>query len=82
MPVEGVAVGLDVPERGHDSEDRDLDVVVCEPDRVRVGLLRAVFVLTRMVDGGRLSDKICGSSGEAWIKVLPCTVVYCPCTVV
>ena len=28
------------------------DVVVCEPDRVRVGLFRVVFVLTRVVDGG------------------------------
>ena len=53
LPVEGDAVGLDVPERGH--EDRDLDVVVCEPDRVRVGLFRVVFVLTRVVDGDRLS---------------------------
>ena len=32
LPVEGDFVGLDVPERGH--EDRDLDVVVCEPERV------------------------------------------------
>ena len=39
---------LDVPERDH--EDRDLDVVVCEPDRVRVGLFRVMFVLTRVVD--------------------------------
>ena len=53
MPVEGVAVGLDVPERGH--EDRDLGVVVCEPNRVRVGLFREVAVLTRVVDGDRLS---------------------------
>jgi len=53
LPIEGGAVGLDVPERGH--EDRDLDVVVCEPDRVRVGLFRVVFVLTRVVGGGRLS---------------------------
>ena len=54
LPVEGDAVGLDVPERGH--EDRDPDVVVCEPDRVRVGLFRVVFVLTRVVDG----DRLCG----------------------
>ena len=33
LPVEGGAVGLDVPERGH--EDRDLAVVVCEPDRAQ-----------------------------------------------
>ena len=33
LPVEGGAAGLDVPERGH--EDRDLGVVVCEPDHLR-----------------------------------------------
>ena len=49
MPVEGIAMGLDVPERGR--EDRDLGDVVCEPDRVRAGLLREVAVLTRVVDG-------------------------------
>ena len=54
MPVERDAVGLDVPERGR--EDRDLDVVVYEPDRMRVGLFRVLFVLTRVVDGDRLSS--------------------------
>ena len=55
VPVEGDAVGQDVPEGGH--EDRDLVVVdvVCESDRVRVGLFREVAVLTRVVDGDRLS---------------------------
>ena len=53
LPIEGGAMGLDVPERGR--EDRDLDVVVCEPDRVRVSLFRVVFALTRLVDGDRMS---------------------------
>ena len=48
LPVEGGAVGLDVPKRGH--EARDLGVVVCEPDRVRGGPFRVVAVLTRVVD--------------------------------
>ena len=37
-----------------------------KPDRVRVGLFRVVFVLTRVVDGDRLSGQTC----EARIKVL------------
>ena len=49
LPVEGDAVGPDVPKRGH--EDRDLDVVVCEPDRVRVGTFREVAVLTSRLGG-------------------------------
>ena len=53
MPVEADALGLDIPERGH--EDLDLGVVVCEPGRVQVGLFREVAVLTRAVDGDLLS---------------------------
>ena len=44
---------LDVPERGH--EDRDLGVVVCESDRVRGRPRPEVAVLTRVVDGDRMS---------------------------